>query len=298
MVSASRAIATWPFQNNQIAALQSAAIPPAPIPGRGRPAACRCRAGSRCRRRSARPGPGRNNRSRGCSCRPTDRACRQTARPPRRNRRAWSSMPPRCCRGRYQPSRVTAKAPSSRSTVSTVPITSVSTGGSLIEGPGKAKVLTAVTLCVGAGAGFCQRAIGQPADIAVAVQLAPGKAFAIAVIDGDALALQRLRQQHRHRRTALRAAARCASDISNSSPATKRAALTLPSRYFAARSGRAGVRRGSSIAFAQQFVDRARGLAFAAFGARRLCRRRPAIDIDMQPASARPRRNAAGTARR
>src|SRR5216684_6476784 len=75
-----------------------------------------------------------------------------------------------------------------------------------------------------------------------------------------------------------------ASAISKSSPVTKRAAATLPSRYFAARSGRAGVRRGSSIAFAQQFVDRSRGLAFAAFGARRFGRRRPAVDIDMQPA--------------
>src|SRR3954454_12892353 len=74
------------------------------------------------------------------------------------------------------------------------------------------------------------------------------------------------------------------SATTNSSPVTKRAALTLPSRYLAARSGRAGVRRGSSIAFAQQFVDRARRLAFAAFGARRFCRWRPAIDIDMQPA--------------
>src|ERR1700737_5657828 len=75
-----------------------------------------------------------------------------------------------------------------------------------------------------------------------------------------------------------------ASAISNSSPMTKRAALTLPSRYFAARSGRAGVSRGSSIAFAQQLVDRTRGLAFAALGPRRLCRWRPAVDIDMQPA--------------
>src|SRR5438552_8585324 len=75
-----------------------------------------------------------------------------------------------------------------------------------------------------------------------------------------------------------------ASTISNSSPSTKRAAFTLPARYLAARSPRAGVRRGSSIAFAQQFVDRPRGLAFAALGARRFCRRRPAIDIDMQPA--------------
>src|SRR5882672_9919927 len=74
------------------------------------------------------------------------------------------------------------------------------------------------------------------------------------------------------------------SDISNSSPVTKRLASIMPSRYFAARSGRAGVSRGSSIAFAQQFVDRARGLAFAALGARRFGLRRPAVDIDMQPA--------------
>src|SRR4029077_17014757 len=61
-------------------------------------------------------------------------------------------------------------------------------------------------------------------------------------------------------------------------------ALTLPSRYFAARSPRAGVRRGSSIAFAQELVDRARGLAFTALGSRGFCGWRPAIDIDMQPA--------------
>src|SRR6202035_1471861 len=75
-----------------------------------------------------------------------------------------------------------------------------------------------------------------------------------------------------------------ASDISNTSPSTKRAALTLPSRYFAARSGRAGVRRGSSIALAQQFVDRTRGLAFAALGAAGPGGRRPAKDVEMQPA--------------
>src|SRR5258708_23460871 len=75
-----------------------------------------------------------------------------------------------------------------------------------------------------------------------------------------------------------------ASAISNGWPSTKRAALALPSRYFAARSGRAGVSRGSSIAFAQELVDRARGLAFAALGARGLCRWCPAVDVDMQPA--------------
>src|SRR5262245_55887390 len=74
------------------------------------------------------------------------------------------------------------------------------------------------------------------------------------------------------------------SATSNVSPSTKRAALTLPSRYFAATSGLAGVRRGSSIAFAQQLIDRPRGLALAAFGAAWLCRRRPAKNIDMQPA--------------
>src|SRR5260370_21940434 len=75
-----------------------------------------------------------------------------------------------------------------------------------------------------------------------------------------------------------------ASTISYSSPMTKRAPLTLPSRYFAARSGRAGVRRGSSIAFAQQLEERAGGLAFAALRPGRFCRRRPAVDIEMQPA--------------
>src|SRR6202453_725688 len=75
-----------------------------------------------------------------------------------------------------------------------------------------------------------------------------------------------------------------ASDISNSSPVTKRAASTLPSRYFAARSGRAGVMRGSCIAIAQQFVDGPGRLAFTALRSRRPGRRRPAIDVDMQPA--------------
>src|SRR5690349_2175435 len=75
-----------------------------------------------------------------------------------------------------------------------------------------------------------------------------------------------------------------ASITSNVSPSTKRAALTLPSRYFAATSGRAGVRRGSSIAFAQELVDGARGLALAALGPAGPCRRCPAVDIGMQPA--------------
>ena len=272
------------FPEDQVAALQLVRSPPRSAPGRGRPAACRCRAGSRCRRRSARPAPGRSNRCRGCSCRPTDRACRRSVRRPRQNPSRIASRPPRWRRGRYQPSRVTANAPSSRVTVTHAPHRQRLDRRQLDRGSGKRKGPQRRDLVRRRGRGLRQRGIGQPADIAVAVELAPGPAFAVAVVDRDALAFQRLRRQHRHRATAPRAAARARRATSNSSPATKRAALTLPSRYFAARSGRAGVRRGSSIAFAQQFVDRARGLAFAAFGPRRLCRRRPAVDVDMQPA--------------
>src|SRR6516225_8838398 len=75
-----------------------------------------------------------------------------------------------------------------------------------------------------------------------------------------------------------------ASMISNLLPSAKRAASTLPSRCLAARSPLAGVRRGSAIAFAQQLVDRARGLAFATLRSRRLGRRRPGKDVEVQPA--------------
>src|ERR1044072_6777214 len=78
------------------------------------------------------------------------------------------------------------------------------------------------------------------------------------------------------------------STTSHSSPVPKRVAATLPARYSAARSPGAGVSRGSyfgsCIALAQQGVDGACGLALAAFGACGLGRRRPAVDVDMQPA--------------
>src|SRR6516164_9422929 len=75
-----------------------------------------------------------------------------------------------------------------------------------------------------------------------------------------------------------------AAQISKSSPSTKRSASTLPCRDFAAMSLRAGVRRESSIAFAQQLEDRACGLAFATLGTARFGLRRPGEDVDMQPA--------------
>src|SRR5215472_2947587 len=75
-----------------------------------------------------------------------------------------------------------------------------------------------------------------------------------------------------------------ASPISNVSPSTRSAAATWPCRYFAAMSPRAGVSRGSCIAFPEQSEDGARGLAFAAFGVARPRLRRPGEDIEMQPA--------------
>src|SRR4051812_18528806 len=102
----------------------------------------------------------------------------------------------------------------------------------------------------------------------------------------------------------------CASITSYSSPSTKRAASTLPARCLAARSGRAGVMRGSkviitpqpdysaetrrngermaerslaAIAFLEQGIERARRLALAAVRPRRLRRLCPAIDVEMRP---------------
>ena len=68
--------------------------------------------------------------------------------------------------------------------------------GQFDRGTGKGECAERGDLVRGLRSRLCQRAIGQPADIAVAVQLAPGKTFASAVIDGDALALQRLGRKH------------------------------------------------------------------------------------------------------
>src|SRR3954451_20659772 len=43
---------------------------------------------------------------------------------------------------------------------------------------------------------LCQRGVRKPADIAVALQLAPGPAFAVAVVNGYVLAFQELRREH------------------------------------------------------------------------------------------------------
>ena len=115
----------------------------------------------------------RSNRGRGWSCRPTDTACRGSARRPRQN-------PSRACAERRDmPGRKkaatarTAKRSCSRVTASRLPSGGIATGGSLIEGPGNASVRSAVTLCVGAARGGDQRARRQPADIAVVARAGP-----------------------------------------------------------------------------------------------------------------------------
>ncbi|KAH2812613.1 hypothetical protein KXV85_005077, partial [Aspergillus fumigatus] len=99
--------------------------------------------------------------------------------------------------------------------------------------------------------------------------LAPGKAFAVAVVDRDGLAAKRLRQllgigggQPAQRCDRLRHLEHLAFDEARG--------LDLALEIFGGDFG--------------PCRDRARGLAFAAFGAAGFCRRRPAVDIDMQPA--------------
>src|SRR5205085_4088661 len=86
----------------------------------------------------------------------------------------------------------------------------------------------------------------------------------------------------------------CASITSRSSPWTKRAAVTLPSRRLAARSGRAGVMRGSkltgapdrrklSVALLKERIKRARGLTFPAIRTAGLRARRPGEDVEVRP---------------
>src|SRR5712671_6610386 len=79
----------------------------------------------------------------------------------------------------------------------------------------------------------------------------------------------------------------CASITSWGSPATKRVAATFPLSSNAARSGRAGVHRGSNggsaIACDQQRVERARGLAFCPFGPARARGLIPGINVEMKP---------------
>ena len=67
-------------------------------------------------------------------------------------------------------------------------------------------VRSTATLWVGSAPGDAQRIHRQPADIAVAAKLAPAPAFAVFVVDRDALALERFGLEHRigHRRLAHR----------------------------------------------------------------------------------------------
>ena len=147
------------------------------------------------------------------------------------------------------------------------------------------------------GARLCQRAIGQPADIAVAVELAPRKAFAVAVVDGDALALQRLRRELglgggpvAQRRDRFRYFEFLAGD--------KARRLDLAFEIFCGevaacrRQARIihSVRSAVCRSRARPGIRRPRGAPVWPMASSRRCRH--------AASSSRPRRNAAGTARR
>ena len=187
--SSSRAMATWPFQNTRSPRRrlgERRRSGRAPIP------ACRCRAGRGCRRPARRPAPAPSNRCRARSCRPTNRACRGTARRRRRNPRCFALIGARCACGTCQPDAVTAKRSSCRATASRAPIGRLVSGGVLMSGRGNTSVRSARTLWVAAGPGAAERIGRQPADIAVAFELAPGPAFVGRLVDGHALAEQNL----------------------------------------------------------------------------------------------------------
>ena len=98
----------------------------------------------------------------------------------------------RCRDGTYPPVAVMANGSIMRTTDSMAPSGSASIGMSLMSGPGSTSVRSAATLWVMAGPGGRERILRQVADIAVAVELPPGPAFLGGLVDGHALALERL----------------------------------------------------------------------------------------------------------
>ncbi len=156
-------------------------------------------------------------------------------------------------------------------------------------------------------------------------ELAPGPAFVAGLVDRDALAFQRLGIERRfvervppHRRYRVdHFATTCPRQTARPRPG--------PSRCLAARSAAGGLgtvgfqgdreafptlyknarvsagienHADSAVALAQQRIERARGLALAAFRAAGLGRRRPGVDVEMHPRLWRRSRTASGTARR
>ena len=90
------------------------------------------------------------------------------------------------------PDVVTANGSSMRATASRQPSGSASIGGSLIDGTGEHMRAQRRHLVGRRRAGRSQRVRRQPSHIAVARELAPGPAFVVGLVDGDALALERL----------------------------------------------------------------------------------------------------------
>ena len=106
-VAASRAMATWPFQNTRSPrrrfAIAGDNTLPSAVP------ACRCRAGRRRPRRSARPAPGPSNRSRGALAAPQIGRADEPLGDRDEIRLSRGLSGARCPSGRCQPLAVTAK---------------------------------------------------------------------------------------------------------------------------------------------------------------------------------------------
>jgi len=120
-----------------------------------------------------------DNRSKRCSCRPKiGRADEAFATAPKSGMMVeW----PRWAAADTRPSRVTAKGPLFGGH-SKAPSAGFA-GGSLIDGSGKGRCERRGDLVRRLSEGLCQRASGQPADVARRVQLTPRKTFGIAVLD-------------------------------------------------------------------------------------------------------------------
>ena len=135
---------------------------PSPRPAHRAPVpACRCRADKQCRRPIARLAPAPSSRARARSCRPTDKARRESVPPRRRN-------PSRMCRWAQDASpahsrrrNVTAMRSLTCAIARRAPSGSASIGGCLIAGAENTKVRSATTLCVAAAPGVASALAGS-----------------------------------------------------------------------------------------------------------------------------------------
>ena len=202
---------------------------------------------------------GRSNRCRATTCRPTDRACRESVRRPRHNRARSRRSAPDAAAARSRHWRHRERS-STRAIASLAPNGSASIGGALMFGAGNTKVRSTRDLVRRLGAGPHQRIGRQPADIAVRFKLAPAPAFLVDVVDRDALALQRFGVERRVGHGSRRSGA--IGSITSHSFAFDEAlgrdlAFEIFRREIGTRRRQAGIERhaASSVAFAEIGIE-------------------------------------------